>query len=196
MWCVSFSSSHKKTSKLSNIILHQFEGLHKLWDTPNINLGNTNQRILKKSFSVPIDAFFWNQAIIDDNENLYVGNNTLGVVQKFDRNGKFIESINIKDDIYMIKSEKDEIHVYAGKFDNIDYQILSDKIITKKISDQEMDNINSDKREKVVGNLWIHNGKIIFLKASLFPIDPEIIACIGIIMEGVMFIKKSRKSCI
>ena len=41
----------------------------------NINLGNTNQRILKKSFSVPIDAFFWNQAIIDDNENLYVGNN-------------------------------------------------------------------------------------------------------------------------
>ena len=49
---------------------------------------------------------------------------------------------------------------------------------------------------KVVGNLWIHNGKIIFLKASLFPIDPEIIACIGIIMEGVMFIKKSRKSCI
>ena len=24
----------KKTSKLSNIILHQFEGLHKLWDTP------------------------------------------------------------------------------------------------------------------------------------------------------------------
>ncbi|WP_207642645.1 hypothetical protein, partial [Anaerostipes hadrus] len=33
------SSSHKKTSKLSNIILHQFEGLHKLWDTP------FNQRI-------------------------------------------------------------------------------------------------------------------------------------------------------
>ena len=24
-----------KTSKLSNVILHQFEGLHKLWDTPN-----------------------------------------------------------------------------------------------------------------------------------------------------------------
>lgn len=119
----------------------------------NINLGNTNQRILKNSFSVPIDAFFWNQAIIDDNENLYVGNNTLGIVQKFDRNGKFIESINIKDDIYMIKSEKDKIHVYAGKFDNIDYQILPDKIITKKISDQEMDNINSDKREKVAGNL-------------------------------------------
>ena len=23
-----------KTSKLSNFILHQFEGLHKLWDTP------------------------------------------------------------------------------------------------------------------------------------------------------------------
>ena len=96
----------------------------------------------------------------------------------------------------MLKSEKDKIHVYAGKFDNIDYQILPDKIITKKISDQEMDNINSDKREKVAGNLWIHNGKIIFLKASLFPIDPEIIVCIGIIMEGVMFIKKSRKSCI
>ena len=37
----------------------------------NINLGNTNQRILKKSFSVPIDAFFWNQALIDDNENTW-----------------------------------------------------------------------------------------------------------------------------
>ena len=36
----------------------------------NINLGNTNQRILKKSFSVPIDAIFRNNAIIEDNENL------------------------------------------------------------------------------------------------------------------------------
>ena len=42
MWCVSFSSSHKKTSKLSNIILHQFEGLHKLWDTPQLcNIAGT-----------------------------------------------------------------------------------------------------------------------------------------------------------
>ena len=42
MWCVSFSSSHKKTSKLSNIILHQFEGLHKLWDTPRIEFTITS----------------------------------------------------------------------------------------------------------------------------------------------------------
>lgn len=33
-------------------------------------------------------------------------------------------------------------------------------------------------------------------KSFSVPIDPEIIVCIGIIMEGVMFIKKSRKSCI
>ena len=26
------TSCHNKTSKLSNLILHQFEGLHKLWD--------------------------------------------------------------------------------------------------------------------------------------------------------------------
>jgi hypothetical protein len=29
-----------KTSKLSNVILHQFEGLHKLWDTPNKRKGS------------------------------------------------------------------------------------------------------------------------------------------------------------
>ena len=27
-------SCHNKTSKLGNFILHQFEGLHKLWDSP------------------------------------------------------------------------------------------------------------------------------------------------------------------
>ena len=52
-----------------------------------------------------------------------------------------------------------------------------------------MDNINSDKREKVVGNLWIHNGKIIFLKASLFPIDPFIIMYTAILMEIIFWIK-------
>ena len=31
---VSFLLAINKTSKLSNYILHQFEGLHKLWDTP------------------------------------------------------------------------------------------------------------------------------------------------------------------
>jgi len=29
-------SCHNKTSKLSNCILHQFEGLHKLWDSPSV----------------------------------------------------------------------------------------------------------------------------------------------------------------
>ena len=33
MWAV-FSFAIKITSKLSNFILHQFGGLHKLWDTP------------------------------------------------------------------------------------------------------------------------------------------------------------------
>ena len=31
---LSFLLAIKITSKLSNFILHQFEGLHKLWDTP------------------------------------------------------------------------------------------------------------------------------------------------------------------
>ena len=31
---LSFFLAIKITSKLSNFILHQFEGLHKLWDTP------------------------------------------------------------------------------------------------------------------------------------------------------------------
>lgn len=30
--------------------------------------------LIYETIIVPIDAFFWNQAIIDDNENLYVGN--------------------------------------------------------------------------------------------------------------------------
>ena len=33
LWCVIFPC-HNKTSKLSNSILHQFRGLHNLWDTP------------------------------------------------------------------------------------------------------------------------------------------------------------------
>ena len=35
---LSFLLAIKITSKLSNFILHQFGGLHKLWDTPNVLL--------------------------------------------------------------------------------------------------------------------------------------------------------------
>ena len=53
--CVSFSSSHKKTSKLSNIILHQFEGLHKLWDTPVVFDAQTIVRSSCDSIKTPME---------------------------------------------------------------------------------------------------------------------------------------------
>ena len=57
----------------------------------------------------------------------------LGVVRKFNKNGDFIKSILIKDDIDMIKNERDGIHVYAGKFDYImDYQYNREKKIIGK----------------------------------------------------------------
>ena len=34
---VSFFLTILKTSKPSNFILHQFRGLHNLWDTPKLN---------------------------------------------------------------------------------------------------------------------------------------------------------------
>lgn len=79
---------------------------------------------------------FWkiinrNKATIDDKGNIYVAIGMLGVVQKFNKNGDFIKSILIKDDIDMIKNERDGIHVYAGKFDYTDYHITEKKIIEK-----------------------------------------------------------------
>jgi len=94
LWCVSFSSSHKKTSKLSNIILHQFEGLHKLWDTPIYLLDKGASSVNLKSFhyydrmypsqdmansignlvALPLQGLALkngNSAFIDDNWNAY-----------------------------------------------------------------------------------------------------------------------------
>ena len=49
---LSFLLAIKITSKLSNFILHQFGGLHKLWDAPAIqnmiDLGLTREQILRK----------------------------------------------------------------------------------------------------------------------------------------------------
>ena len=39
---LSFLLAIKITSKLSNYILHQFEGLHKLWDTPVVSVISKN----------------------------------------------------------------------------------------------------------------------------------------------------------
>ena len=114
----------------------------------------------------------------------------LSVVQKFNNNGQFIKSIWINDDIYIIKSEDDGIHVYAGKFDNVDYRISKNKVFEKQISEKEMDRVEADPRQNIIGNLWIHNGKITFLKASVFPIDSSIIICMYILMEGFLFVKK------
>lgn len=90
----------------------------------NIQLQNKKDSFIKKSYSIPVGIFPGNKATIDDKGNIYVATGMLGVVQKFNKNGDFIKSILIKDDIDMIKNERDGIHVYAGKFDYTDYHIM------------------------------------------------------------------------
>ena len=56
---VSFFLTILKTSKPSNFILHQFRGLHNLWDTPKvlINLGAVTKRgpiDLSLLFNIPL----------------------------------------------------------------------------------------------------------------------------------------------
>ena len=160
----------------------------------NISVQNTNKQFLNKSFSIPVDSFLFNYATIDKEGNLYVANDMLAIVQKFDKNGQFIKTICINDDIYMIKNEDDGIHVYAGRFDNVDYLISKNKIISKKISEHEMNRIEADPRQNIIGNLWIHNGKITLLKTSIFPIDPEIIVCVWALIEGLSFIRKKLET--
>ena len=108
------------------------------------------------------DSFI--KATIDDKGNIYVATGMLGVVQKFNKNGDFIKSILIKDDIDMIKNERDGIHVYAGKFDYTDYHITEKKIIEKEISETDLDHIKSVPNELVIGNFWIFKGKITIQK--------------------------------
>ena len=137
------------------------------------------------------DSFI--KATIDDKGNIYVATGMLGVVQKFNKNGDFIKSILIKDDIDMIKNERDGIHVYAGKFDYTDYHITEKKIIEKEISETDLDHIKSGPNELVVGNFWIFKGKITILKSSLFPIDPFIIMYTAIwIFKGKITIQKQQ----
>lgn len=93
----------------------------------NIQLQNKKDSFIKKSYSIPVGIFPGNKAAIDDKGNIYVATGMLGVVQKFNKNGDFIKSILIKDDIDMIKNERDGIHVYAGKFDYTDYHITEKK---------------------------------------------------------------------
>lgn len=108
------------------------------------------------------DSFI--KATIDDKGNIYVATGMLGVVQKFNKNGDFIKSILIKDDIDMIKNERDGIHVYAGKFDYTDYYITEKKITEKEISETDLDYIKSGPNELVIGNFWIFKGKITIQK--------------------------------
>ena len=77
----------------------------------NIQLQNKKDSFIKKSYSIPVGIFPGNKATIDDKGNVYVATGMLGVVQKFNKNGDFIKSILIKDDIDMIKNERDGIHV-------------------------------------------------------------------------------------
>ena len=155
----------------------------------NIQLQNKKDSFIKKSYSIPVGIFPGNKAAIDDKGNIYVATGMLGVVQKFNKNGDFIKSILIKDDIDMIKNERDGIHVYAGKFDYTDYHITEKKIIEKEISETDLDHIKSGPNELVIGNFWIFKGKITILKSSLFPIDPFIIMYTAILMEIIFWIK-------
>ena len=155
----------------------------------NIQLQNKKDSFIKKSYSIPVGIFPGNKATIDDKGNIYVATGMLGVVQKFNKNGDFIKSILIKDDIDMIKNERDGIHVYAGKFDYTDYHITEKKIIEKEISETDLDHIKSGPNELVIGNFWIFKGKITILKSSLFPIDPFIIMYTAILMEIIFWIK-------
>ena len=129
----------------------------------NIQLQNKKDSFIKKSYSIPVGIFPGNKATIDDKGNIYVATGMLGVVQKFNKNGDFIKSILIKDDIDMIKNERDGIHVYAGKFDYTDYHITEKKIIEKEISETDLDHIKSGPNELVIGNFWIFKGKITIL---------------------------------
>ena len=155
----------------------------------NIQLQNKKDSFIKKSYSIPVGIFPGNKATIDDKGNIYVATGMLGVVQKFNKNGDFIKSILIKDDIDMIKNERDGIHVYAGKFDYTDYHITEKKIIEKEISETDLDHIKAGPNELVIGNFWIFKGKITILKSSLFPIDPFIIMYTAILMEIIFWIK-------
>lgn len=145
----------------------------------NIQLQNKKDSFIKKSYSIPVGIFPGNKATIDDKGNIYVATGMLGVVQKF----------NNKDDIDMIKNERNGIHVYAGKFDYTDYHITEKKIIEKEISETDLDHIKSGPNELVIGNFWIFKGKITILKSSLFPIDPFIIMYTAILMEIIFWIK-------
>lgn len=103
----------------------------------NINIKNKNEDFITKSYPIPLDTiFFNNHTTIDKNKNLYVVHDKLSIVEVFDKNGKFIKSICINNDIDTIKNEKDGVHVYAGKFKYIDYKITGNKIIENNISQE------------------------------------------------------------
>ena len=125
----------------------------------NIQLQNKKDSFIKKSYSIPVGIFPGNKATIDDKGNIYVATGMLGVVQKFNKNGDFIKSILIKEDL------------------------------EKEISETDLDHIKSGPNELVVGNFWIFKGKITILKSSVFPIDPFIIMYTAILMEIIFWIK-------
>lgn len=54
-----------------------------------------------------------------------------------------------------------------------------------------MDHVKSDSKEKVIGNVWIRDGKIVFLRTDIFPIDVTAIILIAVLVEGIFFIKRT-----
>ena len=67
LWAV-FSFCHKNTSKLSNSILHQFGGLHKLWDTPiTVTARHVKNRRLAACLRLCF-YLFWKSSFVHDTQ--------------------------------------------------------------------------------------------------------------------------------
>ena len=147
-------------------------------------------------YTVDSGIVFNNPSAIDDEGNLYVTNKLAGVVQKFDKKGKFKKSFCFGDVILNVRNEKDGIHIYTGKSQTAyhDYKIEGYKIKDKIINQNKIDKMeNEDKNwEKVIYNIWISNQGIVLLQTGIFPIDPTIFFWILVIMKLIQYLKSQR----
>ena len=181
MWCVSFSSSHKKTSKLSNIILHQFEGLHKLWDTPKIYewIFVDHNFVDKISIARTILELYWNQteileidhkvfASIQSNYNLYLKNNV----------DKYIELKNKLNEYLIELTDKitDLILNIINGIKKIFFAIFSflfTVVLANILSDAPLDNIFT--KDVVILLELVLIGSIIYLNVCMKEADYKMI---------------------
>lgn len=153
--------------------------------------------VTNNKYTVDSGIVFNNPSAIDDEGNLYATNKSVGVVQKFDKKGKFKKSFCFGDVILNVRNEKDGIHIYTGKSQTAyhDYKIEGYKVKSKVINENKIDKIeNEDKNwEKVIYNIWISDQGVVLLQTGILPIDPTIFFSIWIIMKIVQYLKLKRK---